>query len=96
MMTKRHGTTSSPSVGLSTLWKGYLDLWKTTTKPWNLTFEEITNDLTPTLAEALIWKAMGGPMGRSGRPGMWIKPRYPLTNQKNLYTLRRKESESAS
>jgi hypothetical protein len=49
-------------------------------------------DLTPTMVEALIWKAMGGPR----RLRMWIKPRYPLTNSENMSNLWRKESESAS
>ena len=87
----KRGTTSSFSAGLGTLWRQYLTSLKNTTEPWNLSYEEITQDLTPTLVEALIWKAMGG----NRRLKMWIKPRYPLTNQKNLYNLWRKESESA-
>ena len=88
----RPTTVNLPFGGLNALWKRYLSQWRDSIKLSKLNYRGVTKNLTPTLVEALIWKAMGGRQ----RLKMWIKPLYPLTNQKNLYNLWRKESESAS
>jgi len=91
MMKLRPVTIGSLHVGLSTLWKRYLREWKDSMSLPRLSLEETIRDLTPTLAEALIWKAIGGANPRR----MWLKPRCPLTKGHELVNFWRKESESA-